>query len=215
METLLRWLWLAQMAVFRWAVLHARSRFLIVCAGRRVGKTRLAIEWLAKKIRTGREHGMGVYLAPRRSMARICAWESAKLALRDYKPFEGGQFLVERYAGNRHLRVEGANISYERLSELLSRADYVAVDEADYVGEVAMEMVFDRGGFQVLVLSTPRSRYGKFYEAFNAAWPWPIAFLFKGLMAKWRVSSWYWARKVSGMSRELKAQEWDGQFLGE
>lgn len=70
-------------------ILRATERFLVLVAGRRFGKTVLAVAWLVAQVlahqaRTG-EPGLAYYVLPFRHQAKAVAWEELKRATRELR----------------------------------------------------------------------------------------------------------------------------------
>jgi len=91
-------------------IFHATSRYLVLVAGRRFGKTILAIAWLVKEVLRGEPGALGYYVLPYRHQAKDVAWEELKFATKDMcvgKPNETE--LSVALPGRRRVVLKGAD----------------------------------------------------------------------------------------------------------
>lgn len=147
-------------------------RFRVVCAGRRVGKTVLAVEEIVGKAVS--KDGMRiVYLAPTIQQARDICWEQLKTRMRPVtkKVTESPSFDMEVHTqdgGTGYVKLR----SWEAVESLRGQAfDFIVVDEIAMMrnwwgnwNEVIRPTLTDTKG-EVLFLSTPKG-YNHFYDLF-------------------------------------------------
>jgi len=91
-------------------IFHAPSRYLVLVAGRRFGKTILAVAWLICQVLQGKLGALGYYVLPLRVQAKAIAWEELKRAtagLRVGRPNETE--LTVTLPGSRKIALKGAD----------------------------------------------------------------------------------------------------------
>ena len=151
----------------QWEVFNCGSRFRILVAGRRFGKTYLALVELCRSAwGPGR---IAWYVAPRYKQAKRIAWNPLKQMTRPYwasKPNEtdlridlvtGGTICVRGADNYDSLRGEGL--------DFLILDEYAAMSPAAWT-EVLRPALADRQG-QALFIGTPRG-YNHFYDLYAA-----------------------------------------------
>ena len=86
------------------------SRFLVLVAGRRFGKTILAITWLLAEVMRRAPGSLAYYVAPFRTMAKAIAWEMLLEATRGWRvgPPSHSELTV-RLPGGRRVALKGAD----------------------------------------------------------------------------------------------------------
>lgn len=90
-------------------IFRATERNLVLVAGRRFGKTVLAITWLIAEI-MGREEGaLGYYVAPYRVMAKSIAWDMLLLATSGLREAKNETELSVTLPGMRKVALKGAD----------------------------------------------------------------------------------------------------------
>lgn len=91
-------------------VYESRSRYLVLVAGRRFGKTILSATWLTSELLSKPEGALGYYVAPYRVMAKQIAWDMLLHATRDLR---GGPVNVSELTipliGGRRIALKGAD----------------------------------------------------------------------------------------------------------
>lgn len=91
-------------------ILRASERYLVLVAGRRFGKTVLAIAWLISELLARPAGALGYYVLPFRHQAKAVAWDELKratAALRVGKPNETE--LSVQLRGERRIVLKGAD----------------------------------------------------------------------------------------------------------
>jgi hypothetical protein len=150
----------------QYKVLRCASRFIVLVAGRRFGKTTLA---LCKMLRhaAAAPRQICYFIAPTAKQAREIAWRN----LLEMTPWE-----IRRYLRQSTLELELVNGSIIKLHgpEFLRGVglDFVVLDEAAYMPpnlwpEVVLPMLADRSG-RALISSTPAG-FNHFYDLYSAA----------------------------------------------
>ena len=94
----------AQSRVFR-----SKKRFLVCCAGRRFGKTVLALQWLVTEVASGPEGALGYYVAPYRVMAKAIAWDLLLKITRGWRKSYNVAELSVTLPGDRKIALKGAD----------------------------------------------------------------------------------------------------------
>lgn len=91
-------------------ILRATERYLCLVAGRRFGKTIVAVAWLVSEILSRPPGALGYYVLPYRVMAKAIAWDVLKAATRSIrvgKPNESE--LCVYLPGDRKIALKGAD----------------------------------------------------------------------------------------------------------
>lgn len=91
-------------------VFNDRSRYLVLVAGRRFGKTVLSATWLVSELMRSPPGALGYYVAPYRVMAKQIAWDMLKLATKDLRggPVNAGELTIP-LLGGRRIALKGAD----------------------------------------------------------------------------------------------------------
>jgi hypothetical protein len=108
-------------------IFHSSERYLVLVAGRRFGKTVLAIVWLLTELVRRGPGSLGYYVAPYRVMAKAIAWDLLVAATRDIRdgvpnigeltiPLVGGRKVALKGADDPE-RLEGVGLSAVVLDE--------------------------------------------------------------------------------------------------
>lgn len=90
-------------------IYEARERFLVLVAGRRFGKTILAICWLLTEILSRPRGSKGYYVLPFRNQAKDIAWDALKFATREFRTDKDETELSITLPGDRKLVLKGAD----------------------------------------------------------------------------------------------------------
>jgi len=150
-------------------VFSCKKRFIIVVAGRRWGKTRLALWWLVVNAFSG-QNRLCYYIAPNYRQAKRIAWGVLKkLVPIGARCHTSEQELSIKLANGSVIELHGA----DRPDSLRGVGlDFVVLDEfasmdPDTWPVVVRPMLADRRG-RALFIGTPRS-YDHFYDLYMAA----------------------------------------------
>lgn len=152
----------AQSRVFR-----SKKRFLVCCAGRRFGKTVLALQWLVTEVASGPEGALGYYVAPYRVMAKAIAWDLLLKITRGWRKSYNVAELSVTLPGDRKIALKGAD-DPETLEGVGLRG--VVLDEFARMKREAWDKsirpaLSDKGG-RALFIGKPRgmNHLKEFYE---------------------------------------------------
>jgi hypothetical protein len=85
------------------------SRYLVLVAGRRFGKTVLAVAWLVSEVVRRGPGSLGYYVAPYRVMAKAIAWEMLLRATRGIRVAKNESELTVTLRGDRRVALKGAD----------------------------------------------------------------------------------------------------------
>jgi phage terminase large subunit len=85
------------------------SRYLVLVAGRRFGKTVLAITWLVSEVVRRGPGSLGYYVAPYRVMAKAIAWDMLLKATRGLRTGKNESELTVTLRGGRRIALKGAD----------------------------------------------------------------------------------------------------------
>lgn len=148
-------------------ILNAPERFLVLVAGRRFGKTILAVVWLIVQVMRGRPGALGYYVLPYRKQAKSIAWEVLKHATRHIRIAKDETELSVTLPGGRRVVLQGAD-DPERLEGVGLTA--CVLDEFGKMKLAAWEksvrpMLSDHNG-RALIIGKPRGRnhLKRFYD---------------------------------------------------
>jgi phage terminase large subunit len=86
-----------------------RARYLVLVAGRRFGKTVLAIAWLVSEVVRRGPGSLGYYVAPYRVMAKAIAWDMLLKATRGMRVAKNESELTVTLRGGRRIALKGAD----------------------------------------------------------------------------------------------------------
>lgn len=90
-------------------VFAATERYLVLVAGRRFGKTILALTWLVSEVARREEGALGYYVAPYRVMARAIAWDKLLELTRGWRESASQGDLSVTLPGGRKIALKGAD----------------------------------------------------------------------------------------------------------
>ncbi len=90
-------------------VFQSKARYLVLPAGRRFGKTVLAITWLCTEVMSREPGALGYYVAPFRVMAKSIAWDMLLKATRGIRVAKNESELTVTLPGNRKIVLKGAD----------------------------------------------------------------------------------------------------------
>jgi hypothetical protein len=90
-------------------IFQSSSRYLVLVAGRRFGKTVLAIAWLVAEVARRAPGSLGYYVAPYRVMAKAIAWEMLLKATREIRVAKNESELTVTLRGARRIALKGAD----------------------------------------------------------------------------------------------------------
>ncbi len=190
-------------------VYHHPARFRVLVAGRRFGKTQLALVELLRA--TWLSPGATAwYIAPTYRQAKTIAWERLKSMLRDHTHVQISETeLTIRFPGNRSIVLRGAD-QYHALRG--SGLDFVVLDEfagmkPEVWPEVIRPALADRHG-RALFIGTPHG-HNHFYDRFLFAQSDPdwSAFQFTTLDG-----GYVGAQELAGAARELDQRLYRQEF---
>ncbi len=88
---------------------ESKSRFLVLVAGRRFGKTVFALTWLKERVLEAPAGALGYYVAPFRTMAKAIAWEMLLAATRGIRTGFNISELTVTFRGGRRIVLKGAD----------------------------------------------------------------------------------------------------------
>jgi hypothetical protein len=195
----------------QWEVYRSRARFRVLVAGRRFGKTHLA---LAEMLRAARGRGQVIlYVGPNDQQAKRVVWDPLKELTRQWwaKPPNETEMRIDLIWGST-IYVTGA-FKPDTLRGL--GVDFLVIDESASQRPEAWNEVFraalaDRQG-RALLIGTPRGR-DHFYDHFEYAKTDPdwAAFQFsteQGGLVK--------ATELAGAARQLDPESFRQEFGGE
>ncbi|MFO0610786.1 MAG: hypothetical protein U0324_46925 [Polyangiales bacterium] len=149
-------------------ILRATERYLVLVAGRRFGKTILAVAWLVMEILSRPPGALGYYVLPYRVMAKAIAWDALKQATRGLRVGKANESeLCVDLPGGRKIALKGADDPETLEGVALSAA---VLDEFARMKLAAWERslrpaLSDKQG-RVLFIGKPRGRnhLKDFYE---------------------------------------------------
>lgn len=144
-------------------------RFRVLLAGRRFGKTVLALAWLIKKA-DEKENTTNWYIAPNYQMAKNIAWRQLKRMLEDHPVKTNEAELTIEFPNGAVIQLKsGENPDSLRGSSLYS----AVLDEAGFmVKEVWMDSISPATSDQqapVLFISSPPNNYNWFTDLYLSA----------------------------------------------
>lgn len=90
-------------------IVKATERFLVLVAGRRFGKTVLAVAWLVLAVLTASAGALAYYVLPFRHQAKAVAWEELKRATRGFRVSANETELSVTLPGDRRIVLKGAD----------------------------------------------------------------------------------------------------------
>lgn len=90
-------------------VFLAQERYLVLVAGRRFGKTVLALTWLLAQLANREEGSLGYYVAPYRVMARAIAWDPLLTLTKGWRKGTSVNELAVALPGDRRIVLKGAD----------------------------------------------------------------------------------------------------------
>jgi hypothetical protein len=85
------------------------SRYKVLVAGRRFGKTILALTWLCTEVLSREPGSLGYYVAPFRVMAKSIAWDHLLRATREIRIAKNESELTVTLPGQRKIALKGAD----------------------------------------------------------------------------------------------------------
>ena len=174
-QTVKRLLHPAQMEVFK-----DKTRYKVLCAGRRFGKTHLAINWLLEgSLKAGK--GMSWYVAPTYKQAKLIAWELIKQIIPSEIITQVNESELSVKLTNGHLIcLKGADNPDSLVGVGLYRVviDEYALMKRDIWHKIIRPTLVDQKG-DAMFISTPRG-FNHFYELYQ-----------KGLIAEHGFKSWH------------------------
>ncbi len=91
------------------AIYRTTSRYLVLVAGRRFGKTVVALAWLISEVVNRGRGSLGYYVAPFRVMAKAIAWDMLLVATRELRTAKNESELTVTLVGNRKIALKGAD----------------------------------------------------------------------------------------------------------
>lgn len=151
-------------------VLEDQHQFIVICAGRRTGKTILALTKLVKAA-TEIEGSTNLYVAPTYGMAKDIAWSALKDMV---EPFRQAGIVQRVYESDLIIRFRSGSIiqlkGADKEDALRGMGlDFVVLDEIAVMkprvwSEILRPSVVDHGG-KAMFISTPQG-YDAFYEMY-------------------------------------------------
>jgi hypothetical protein len=91
-------------------ILRATERYLVLVAGRRFGKTTLAVAWLVQEILRGSLGALAYYVLPFRHQAKAVAWDELKRATKGLRVCDPNESeLTVTLRGERKIALKGAD----------------------------------------------------------------------------------------------------------
>lgn len=90
-------------------IYESKSRWLVLVAGRRFGKTVLSIAWLVSEVVARGRGALGYYVAPYRVMAKAIAWDMLLHATRGWRVAYNQSELSVTLPGDRKIVLKGAD----------------------------------------------------------------------------------------------------------
>jgi len=200
-----------QLHPYQWEVYKSKSRFRIVVAGRRFGKTHLA---LAEMIRAARAPGRIIwYVGPNDGQCRRIVWDRLKEMTRPWwskRPNE--EFSRIDLVWGSSIFVNGA---YKPDSLRGPGIDFLVIDEFSLIRPSAWQKVFrpalsDRNG-RVLIIGTPEG-LNHFYELYQFASQDPDWSVYQFTTAQGGLVD---AKELESAARDLDTETYRREYCGD